>query len=86
MLFEMITGHIPFYGDKPIDVLLKKMQGDILSQLIREPRIHDSIRQIILLCTKIDSNERYSNIGLLKEELKRVFDGCITEKDHINSD
>ena len=82
MLFEMVTGRVPFEGDTTVSVALQHIQDDITppSQLV--PSIPVSVEKIILKCTQKKTEKRYQNMSDLISDLKRSL--VTPDEDFVN--
>ncbi|TAH64063.1 MAG: Stk1 family PASTA domain-containing Ser/Thr kinase [Gottschalkiaceae bacterium] len=74
VMYEMVTGRVPFQGDSPISVALKHIQEDIEPPSYFDSSISKSIESIIMKCVQKDQSLRYGNIELLLSDLKKVRD------------
>lgn len=73
VLYEMITGTMPFEGDSPISVALKKINEDpVLPRTLNE-KINDAVEQVILRAMSRDPQERYDSVRQFKEDLTSAF-------------
>lgn len=72
VMYEMVTGRVPFQGDSPISVALKHIQEDIEPPSHIDHSIPKSIESIIMKCVQKDQSLRYSDIKLLLNDLKKV--------------
>ena len=71
MLFEMLTGRVPFEGDTTVAVALQYIQDDIVSPKEYVPEIPVSVEKIVLKCTQKKTEKRYQNAVDLISDLKR---------------
>lgn len=72
VMYEMVTGRVPFQGDSPISVALKHIQEDIEPPSYFDSSIPRNIENIIMKCVQKDQSLRYGDIGLLLIDLKKV--------------
>ncbi|OEF99080.1 hypothetical protein BHF71_02540 [Vulcanibacillus modesticaldus] len=61
VLYEMVTGKLPFSGDSPISVALKHLQEDFIYPKEIDPNIPQSVENIILKALVKDPTKRYSS-------------------------
>jgi len=73
VLYEMLTGKVPFDADTPVSVALKHMQEEPISPIGRNRNIPIAINNIILKALKKDSNERYGTATEMLEDLRRAL-------------
>lgn len=73
VMYEMLTGKVPFDADTPVSVALKHMQEEPISPIGRNRNIPIAINNIILKALKKDSNERYGTATEMLEDLRRAL-------------
>ncbi len=71
MLFEMLTGRVPFEGDTTVAIALQHIQDDIISPKEIVSEIPISVEKIVLKCTQKKTEKRYQNAMDLISDLKR---------------
>lgn len=69
VMYEMVTGKLPFEGDSSVTVALKHIQEEAVPPSEIVPDIPASIEEIILKAMKKEQAERFSNISDLLIEL-----------------
>lgn len=81
MLYEMVTGALPFTGENPVSVALKQVQQEPKRPREINPGIPVGLEQIIMRAMRKKPDERYRNakemqhdIVLFLENRKIVFD------------
>jgi len=74
VLFEMVTGRVPFDGDTPISVALKHVNENMSKPSKYNEDIPDKLEEIILKSTNKIQRLRYHNIDEMIEDLKNVFE------------
>lgn len=69
VLYEMVTGKVPFDGESPVAVAMKHIQEQIVPprQLVAD--LPESLEHIILKAVQKDSAERYTSAAELLEDL-----------------
>ncbi|NOR15099.1 MAG: protein kinase, partial [Candidatus Aminicenantes bacterium] len=81
ILYEMVTGRLPFEADTPFAVGVKHK-----SEIPQAPRelnsnIPDDLNLLILKCLEKEKDSRYQSAGELSSELKRITQGLpLSEK------
>jgi tetratricopeptide (TPR) repeat protein len=75
ILYEMVTGRVPFKGDTAFSVALKHK-----TQLPQDPRrlnpeVSESFSRLILICMEKDRERRYQNAEALLADLQNIEDG-----------
>ncbi len=71
VLFEMLTGRVPFEGDTTVAVALQHIQNDMVSPKTYLEDIPVSVEKIVLKCTQKKTERRYQNMSDLIADLKR---------------
>lgn len=71
MLYEMLTGRVPFEGDTTVSVALQHIQDDIVSPAEYVPEIPISVEKIVLKCTQKKTERRYQTMSDLILDLKK---------------
>jgi len=74
VMYEMITGRVPFEGDSPISVALKHIQEEIVPPRKIDSSIPVSLENVILKCVKKSQIERYSTASELLNDLYKIRD------------
>lgn len=69
VLYEMLTGTLPFSGDSPISVALKHLQDSFTEPRKLNPLIPQSVENIILRCLAKDPLLRYASATELIADL-----------------
>ncbi|CCQ96061.1 putative serine/threonine-protein kinase Sps1 [[Clostridium] ultunense Esp] len=71
VMYEMITGKVPFKGDSPITVALKHIQEEIVPPRDLDNTVPIGLQNIIMRCVKKSQVDRYSTANELLNDLKR---------------
>jgi serine/threonine protein kinase len=74
VLFELLTGRLPFDGESAISIALKHLQSETPSAKRWNPDIPQSLENIILKSTAKDPFHRYESAEEMEEDLETVFD------------
>lgn len=72
VMFEMLTGKLPFEGDNPISIALKQVHENIQIPSSINHDIPKLLDEIILKMTKKDINERYNSLREVITDLKAL--------------
>ncbi|MEA4815855.1 MAG: Stk1 family PASTA domain-containing Ser/Thr kinase [Lachnospiraceae bacterium] len=72
-MFEMATGRLPFEGDNSVSVALMHINQKLPDIKEFNPEISREIQGMISKATRKRADERYANIDLLLEDLKRAL-------------
>lgn len=70
ILFEMLTGTVPFEGDSAVSIALKHFQEDMPSVRQFDPRIPQALENVVLKATTKDPAERYTSADAMASDLK----------------
>lgn len=71
VMFEMVTGRVPFDGDTTVAVALQHLQEEIARPSIYAPDLPISFEKIILKCTQKIPDRRYQTIEELLTDIRR---------------
>ncbi|MFA5577136.1 MAG: Stk1 family PASTA domain-containing Ser/Thr kinase [Tissierellaceae bacterium] len=72
VMYEMITGQLPYEGESPITVALKHVQEDIIPPREVEASVPIGLETIILKCVQKRQADRYSDIDKLLKDLRKI--------------
>ena len=73
VLYEMITGRIPFRADTPMAVLLKKSQEAMPRPKQFVPNLPDSVENVLIKALARDPNNRYQSMQEFLNALGRLL-------------
>ena len=59
VMYEMVTGRVPFDSDTPVSVALKHMQEEPIEPIKIKPDLPQCVNDIIMKAMRKDANERY---------------------------
>lgn len=71
VLYEMVTGRVPFDGDTAVAVAVKHLQEKLVPPTTFNPEVPFSLEQIIKKCMEKSPDRRYQDIGDLMADLKQ---------------
>ncbi|MBY8912239.1 Stk1 family PASTA domain-containing Ser/Thr kinase [Bacillus sp. YC2] len=74
VLFELLTGKIPFDGESAVSIALKHLQAETPSAKKWNPSIPQSVENIILKATAKDPFHRYESAEDMEEDIRTAFD------------
>ncbi|MFA1818618.1 Stk1 family PASTA domain-containing Ser/Thr kinase [Virgibacillus oceani] len=74
VLFELLTGRLPFSGESPVSIALKHLQNDTPSVRRFNQDIPQSVENIVLKATAKDPFHRYETVVELEQVLKTAMD------------
>ncbi len=69
VLYEMVTGKVPFSGENPVALAMKHIQEQIVPPRRLAPDIPEALELVILKAVQKDMADRYSNAGEFLEDL-----------------
>lgn len=72
VMFEMLTGRVPFDGETPVEVALKHINKDVPSPAKLVPGIPPALDKVVLKATDKYQTERYKSADEMLEALKNV--------------
>lgn len=74
LMYELLTGKLPFKGDNAVEIAIKHMKEPIPSVCEINPEIPQSVENIILRATAKNPKNRYENVREMQEDLKTCLD------------
>ncbi|MFA9414580.1 MULTISPECIES: Stk1 family PASTA domain-containing Ser/Thr kinase [unclassified Streptococcus] len=69
MLYEMLTGHIPFDGDSAVTIALQHFQKPLPSILAENPQVPQSLENIVIRATAKKLTDRYISTFQMSRDL-----------------
>ncbi|MDS0524940.1 Stk1 family PASTA domain-containing Ser/Thr kinase [Clostridium sp. SHJSY1] len=72
VLYEMVTGRLPFEADSPVTIALKHIQEDVVPPKELNPALLDSLNKLILKAMEKDADKRYQTAKELISDLDRI--------------
>jgi serine/threonine-protein kinase len=72
VLYEMLTGKVPFEGESPISVALRHVQERVPSPRETVPSVPAEVERIVAQATERDPNKRYQSAPAVLVDLKRA--------------
>ena len=79
LMFELLTGKLPFKGENAVEIALKQMKEQIPSVCAMNPEIPQSIENVILKACAKNPKNRYANVKDMYNDIKTALD-----EDRIN--
>ena len=71
VMYEMVTGRVPFDGDTTVAVAIQHLQEEITPPSTYAPNLPISLEKIILKCTQKNPDRRYQTIEDLLADLRK---------------
>ncbi|VTS06563.1 protein kinase domain-containing protein [Tuwongella immobilis] len=75
ILYEMLTGRVPFRGDSPVDTLIQIVHDDPVLPSKLKPKLSRDLETICLKCLEKQPNRRYDSALALADDLRAYLDG-----------
>jgi serine/threonine protein kinase/tetratricopeptide (TPR) repeat protein len=75
MLYEMLTGRLPYQGANLHETLMRTVQDDPVPPRQARPRLSRDLETICLKCLEKDPARRYAGAGDLADDLRHFIDG-----------
>ncbi|ENH98284.1 serine/threonine protein kinase [Gracilibacillus halophilus YIM-C55.5] len=69
VMFELITGHLPFSGQSAVSIALKHLQHNLPTVRESYPHVPQSVENIVLQATAKDPFHRYANVYEMEDDL-----------------
>ena len=73
VMYEMVTGRVPFDGDTTVAVAIQHLQEEMVAPSAYAPDLPISMEKIILKCTQKNPDRRYESMGDLLVDLKKAL-------------
>jgi eukaryotic-like serine/threonine-protein kinase len=74
VLYEMVTGRVPFVGESPVSVALKHLQENVIEPRRLNPEIPQSVENIILKALAKNPLKRYDNAQELLSDMNSALE------------
>lgn len=74
ILFELLTGKVPFEGETAVSIALKHFREEIPSVREQNKEIPQALENVIIKATAKEPAERYSSVNEMAADLKNVLD------------
>ncbi|NIN91733.1 protein kinase [bacterium] len=75
ILYEMVTGSVPFKGDTAFSVALKHKTKVPQDPRKLNPQVSEDLSRLILICMEKDKERRYQMADALLNDLRNIEDG-----------
>ncbi|MCL6632117.1 MAG: Stk1 family PASTA domain-containing Ser/Thr kinase [Alicyclobacillus herbarius] len=73
VMYEMLTGRLPFQGDSAVSVALKHLRDQFVEPRQIRPEIPQSLENIVLRCLVKQADERYPDMKALRNDLDEAL-------------
>ncbi|WP_338469865.1 Stk1 family PASTA domain-containing Ser/Thr kinase [Niallia sp. XMNu-256] len=74
VMFELLTGRLPFSGESAVSIALKHLQTETPSLRRWNPNIPQSVENIVLKATAKDPFHRYESVEEMEEDIRTALD------------
>ncbi|MGD9344754.1 MAG: protein kinase [Candidatus Aminicenantes bacterium] len=78
ILYEMVTGRVPFEGDTALTVAVKHKTEEPKDPREFNTQISEDLSRVILRCLEKETNKRYQSAGEVRSELENIEKGIPT--------
>ena len=86
VMYELLTGEIPFKGDNAVEIAIKQMKNQIPSVCSINDQIPQSVENIILKACAKNPKNRYNNVLEMYKDIETCLDeDRANEKRHVYS-
>ena len=75
VLYEMLTGQVPFTGDTPLEIAMKHLSEVPKPPSELRPEVPHDLDLVVLRALAKDPADRYESAEAMSADLKRVLDG-----------
>ena len=79
LMYELLTGNVPFRGDNAVEIALKHMKDKIPSIRKQDPSIPQSVENILIKATAKNPRNRYDTASEMHDDLIHCM-----EEEHAN--
>lgn len=74
VLYELLTGSVPFDGESAVSIALKHFQSPIPSLKEFDSRVPQPLENVVLKATAKEPKQRYASASVMREDLQTVLD------------
>ena len=74
ILYELLTGKVPFEGENAVSIAIKHFREDIPSVRSVNPHIPQPLENVVIRATAKDPIDRYENVKQMADDLKTSLD------------
>ncbi|MEW8993422.1 Stk1 family PASTA domain-containing Ser/Thr kinase [Clostridium sp.] len=72
VIYEMLTGRVPFDGESAVAVALKHIQDTIVPPKVLVPEVPDSLNNLVIKATQKEVIKRYNNVTDMLIDLMKI--------------
>lgn len=70
ILFEMLTGHVPYRGENAVSIIMKHYKEAMPSVRQEEPNVPQALENVVFHATAKDLRDRYTTVEQMAEDLR----------------
>jgi eukaryotic-like serine/threonine-protein kinase len=85
VLYEMLTGQVPFTGDTPLEIAMKHLSEVPKPPSELRPEVPHDLDLVVLRALAKDPAERYESAEEMSADLKRILDGLPVGEETANA-
>lgn len=86
VLYEMLTGKLPYDADSPISIALKHIQESFVEPSVVNPKIPRSVNSIVVKAMEKDMTKRYQSARDMLDDINRVLANPAVTIEHEDVD
>ena len=83
LMFELLTGKVPFKGENAVEIAIKHMKNQIPSVCKYNAAIPQSVENVILKACAKNPKNRYNTVNEMYEDLKTCLDVSRTDEPRL---
>ena len=73
LMYELLTGKLPFKGDNAVEIALKHMKDKLPSIIEQNPNVPQSVENVVIRACAKNPDNRYDSVKEMHEDLKTVL-------------
>ena len=70
VLYELLTGEVPFRGETPVSVALQHVKDRVVAPRIKNPMIPPQLEQVVLMALEKEPGKRFGSISEMIQALR----------------
>lgn len=83
LMYELLTGKLPFKGDNAVEIALKQMKEKLPSIIEQNPNVPQSVENVVLRACAKNPKNRYDSVAEMHEDLKTVLTEARANEERI---
>lgn len=73
LLYELLSGEVPFDGESAVSIALKHFQNDMPSLRAKDASLPQALENVVLKATAKEPRHRYSSVAEMKKDLETAM-------------